>query len=165
MERKFIKNLSEIEASHSSSGTRFASTRKRLSGPAGGKDIGCSWYEIPPGKSAFPHHAHFGNEEAFFILSGQGSCRMGDETFAISAGDYIACPAAAEHAHSLHNSGQDPLVYIGISTAHATDVILYPDSKKLAVIGGADMHKGLKAAALYKMFKDQPDVDYYLDEE
>jgi uncharacterized cupin superfamily protein len=164
MVRKSIRNLDEIEAVSTATGEKFALTRKRLAAPTGGKEIGCSWFEVPPGKTAFPHHAHFGNEEAFFILSGKGICRIGDERFEVSAGDYIACPAGEETSHSLQNTGEENLRYLGISTAHGTDVIVYPDSQKIAVIGGADMHKGLKSAPLSKMFKDPVNVDYYLDE-
>lgn len=44
-------------------------------------------------------------------------------------------------------------------------ICLITDSNKFAVAGGADMHKGLKSAAFGKLLKDQPSVDYYLDEE
>lgn len=160
-----IKNLSEIDAVENSHGQSFASSRKRLAAATGAQQIGCSWYEIPPGKKAFPHHYHFGNEEAFYILSGTGEVRLGDQRYTVSAGDYIACPVGPECAHSLKNTGTEPLRYLGISTANATDVMIYPDSQKVAMVGGADMHKGLKSAPFSKLLKDQPSVDYYLDEE
>lgn len=160
-----IVNINDLESVTSSHGQKFESKRKRLSAAAGGKELGCSIYEIPPGKQAFPHHAHLGNEESFYIVSGRGECRIGDEKFEVSAGSYVACPAGEENAHSLRNIGAEPLVYLGISTSNETDIMLYPDSKKIAIAGGANMQQGLKTAKYYKVIKDQPSVEYYLDEE
>ena len=45
----------------------FAFRRKRLAAAAGGKGLGLSWFELPPGKKAFPMHFHLANDEAVFI--------------------------------------------------------------------------------------------------
>lgn len=160
-----IVNAKDLETIHNQHNQKFESKRKRLSAAAGGKEIGCSVYEIPPDKQAFPHHAHFGNEEAFYIISGRGECRIGDSKYEVGAGDYVACPAGEENAHSLKNIGAEPLVYLGISTSNSTDIMIYPDSKKIAIAAGANMQQGLKTAKYYKVMKDQPSVEYYLDEE
>lgn len=162
-----IKNLSEVKSVDVTYGKKFGGIRKRLAAETGAKELGCSWYELLPGRQAFPHHFHFANEEAFFILSGIGEMRLGNKSYPVSAGDYIACPQGrdSDSAHSLINTGNEPLRYLGISTANATDVMVYPDSQKFAVAGGADMHKGLKAAPFMKILKDQASLDYYLDEE
>jgi len=160
-----VLNLRDVKPTEFTHGAKFGGTRKRLAATTGSKEIGCSWFEIPPGRQNFPHHYHFGNEEAFFVLSGSGSLRLGDARIPIEAGDYIACPPGSGSAHAIVNTGTEPLRYLGISTAHATDVVVYADSKKFSAVGGADMHKGLKAAPFFKIVKDQPDVDYFLDEE
>ncbi len=54
---------------------------------AGGKRLGCSLYELPPGKKSWPYHYHTGNEEAIFVLEGGG----GDER-TLESGDYAAFP-------------------------------------------------------------------------
>lgn len=160
-----IINVKDAEPLTVAKGEKFSFTRHRLSSSAGSKDIGCSWYEIPPGKQAFPHHAHLGNEEAFFILSGEGECRIGNERFAVKSGDYVACPAGEENAHSLVNTGTTPLTYLGISTTNHIDITVYPDSKKYGFVAGADVQKGLMSAKFLKLWKEQDNVDYYLDEE
>lgn len=160
-----VLNLRDVKPMEFMHGAKFGGTRKRLAASTGSKDIGCSWFEIPPGRQNFPHHYHFGNEEAFFVLSGSGTLRLGDQRIPIEAGDYVACPGGAESAHSILNTGTEQLRYLGISTANATDVVVYADSKKFSAVGGADMHKGLRAAPFFKIVKDQPDVDYFLDEE
>jgi uncharacterized cupin superfamily protein len=51
--------------------------RKQLSDAAGGREIGCSLYELPPGKRSWPYHYHTANEEALYVLSGSGTLRVG----------------------------------------------------------------------------------------
>jgi len=160
-----VRNLRDLKPIELTQGTRFGFVRKRLSTEVGSRELGASWFEVPPGRQNFPRHYHFGNEEAFYVLSGSGTIRLGDASVPIEAGDFIACPAGAESAHAIVNTGTEPLRYLGISTAHSTDVVVYADSKKFSAVGGADMQKGLKAAPFFRTVKDQPDVDYYLDEE
>lgn len=160
-----VTNINEVEGMNLSHGNKFAAVRKRLGASSGARDLGCSWYEVPPGKQAFPHHAHFGNEEAFFILSGEGVCRIGTEEVKVRAGDFISCPRGPDFAHSLRNTSDVPLTYLGFSTANDTDIVTYPDSQKIGLMGGANMQEGLRSARLVKIFKDQPNVDYYQDEE
>ena len=160
-----IINVKDVEPLTMSKGEKFSFSRRKLSGVTGGKDISCSCFEVPPGKQAFPHHAHLGNEEAFFILSGEGTFRIGNETFPVKSGDYIACPVGEENAHSLLNTGKTPLTYLGISTSNHIDITIYPDSKKCGIVAGADAQKGLMSASFLKLWPDQPNVDYYLGEE
>ena len=51
---------------------------------------------VPPGKKAFPFHRHHVMDELFFIVSGEGEYRWGDETLAVKAGDLVAAPAAQD---------------------------------------------------------------------
>lgn len=87
---------------------------------------------VPPGKAAFPAHNHYGNEEMFFIIEGEGQARIGKETFPIHAGDVIACPAGGpETAHQIINiSATTTLRYLAVSTMQTPDFVQYPDSGK-----------------------------------
>jgi len=51
-----VINLSEVEARNISMGSKFGTATKQLGLPTGACGIGCSWYEVPPGKAAFPRH-------------------------------------------------------------------------------------------------------------
>lgn len=162
-----IVNVAALEGRTQSKGTRFGAESKRLGTAAGGQQLGCSWYKVPPGRSAFPHHFHCANEEAVFILSGQGEVRIGDEKAPVTAGDYIALPIGPQHAHSLVNTGEADLTYLCFSTMHATEVVGYPDSNKLAAVGAAKISGGLMSSPnvwLRTLIKQQPSVDYYEDE-
>ena len=130
-----VVNLTEIEAkpSMASAGTRFGSLTRQLGIPAGGRAIGCSWYEIEPGKTAFPFHWHAANEEAVYVLEGEGTLRVGEERVPIRAGDYVAMPVGPDTPHQIVNTSSEPLRYLCFSTMHNVEVVGYPDSKKIGV--------------------------------
>jgi uncharacterized cupin superfamily protein len=74
----------------------------------GMKQLGCRLVVVPPGKKAWPYHAHHVNEEMFFILAGSGTLRLGGEEHPVKAGDVIACPAGGPetaHQHQHRRGG------------------------------------------------------------
>ena len=153
-----VTNLSEVQTRTDSKGTRFAYASKWLGNALGSKGIGCSWYEVPPGKTAFPFHWHSANAEAVFVLEGEGTARIGEARVPIRAGDYIDFPPGPEHSHQLLNTGQGPLRYLGISTMQYPEVVGYPDSKKVGVrTPGPDFaHPWIR-----ELYRAGSGVDYY----
>jgi uncharacterized cupin superfamily protein len=97
--------------------------------------LGCSVLIVPPGKRAYPFHRHHVLDELFFIVSGEGQYRFGDDSYPVRPGDIIAAPAGSK-AHQLINTGKEDLRYLGISSMGSVDVIDYPDSDKIAVGAG-----------------------------
>jgi uncharacterized cupin superfamily protein len=146
---------------------RFAFTRRKLWLEAAGRQLACSWYEVPPGKQAVPHHFHSAFEEAIFVLEGKGAARIGDERLPIAAGDYIAYPAGPATAHSIINTSDAPLRYLRLSTLHTMDIVVYPDSNKISFAAGLDPTRAQSEQSpwVMKIVKDQPSVDYYEDED
>lgn len=118
-------------------GEFFAVKCRRLGSAAGNVALGCNLFELAPGKTAMPFHMHYGIEEAMYVLAGAGTLRLGSERHAVKAGDYVAFLAEGD-AHQLTNTGGDPLKYLVVSTVSASDVVVYPDSKKVGVIAGKD---------------------------
>lgn len=101
--------------------------------------LGINLVVLTPGKRAFPFHNHRANGEAFFVLAGAGHLRLGAERYAIRAGDLISCPAGGkETAHQLINTGDDELRYLAIGTNSLPDVIEYPDSGLIKLMGPND---------------------------
>jgi uncharacterized cupin superfamily protein len=144
----------------------FAFRSRRLGAEAGGRALGCSHFEVPPGKTAFPFHFHSAHEEAIYVLEGQGMLRVGRENVELRAGDYVALPPGPEAPHALTSTGGGTLRYLCMSspaTPATMDIVAYPDSKKIAFASGIDPTKGLRGGAwLMKVIKDdQPSVDYY----
>ena len=99
----------------------------------GAQRLGYSMTIVPPGKTAFPFHNHYGNEEMFFVLEGEGEVRIGEHRYAIRSGDFIACPVGDKTtAHQIINtSGSKAMKYVGVSTAQTPDLVEYPDSGKV----------------------------------
>ncbi len=138
--------------------------RKQLSATSGGEDLGCSLYELPPGKRSWPFHYHTGNEEAIFVLEGEGRLRLGEEETGLRAGDYVALPGREDHAHRIINDSNEPLRYLVTSTMNDPDVLVYPDSDKIGVFTGSAPGAHEKRI-LTKFFPASADVSYWQEEE
>jgi uncharacterized cupin superfamily protein len=136
-----IVNIDEGEWHTLEHGTRFAMREKWLADQAGGQKLGCSYYEVEPGKTAFPFHAHLGNEEAIYILAGVGTLRLAEHEIAVRTGDYLAFPARADLPHQLIAGGTETLKYLCMSTMLDPEVVVYPDSNKVMARGGEEPGK------------------------
>ena len=66
-----VVNVEEVEPREVTKGTRFAAKMRSLGRNTGAKGLGCTLYEVPPGRSAFPKHAHFANEPSLRAIFGQ----------------------------------------------------------------------------------------------
>jgi uncharacterized cupin superfamily protein len=155
-----VVNLDEVEIRDNPRG-RFAPRERFLAEAAGGRQLGCAFVELPPGKVAWPHHYHCANEEAIFVLEGTGTARIGDSSVEIRAGDYLAFPSGMENAHQTTNTGSGPLRYLCFSTLHSTDVIGYPDSGKIGVRHTEVLPDGSRRRLLRANFRDGTGVDYW----
>jgi uncharacterized cupin superfamily protein len=132
--KRSIINVAEAPRHAGKSGSAFEFTMAMLGDSAGARAIGANLTRVPPGKAAFPLHHHHANEEHFFILSGTGVLRLGQETFEVKPQDYIVnLPGGADTAHQLVNTGAEDLVYLAISTSLLPEVVGYPDSGKTGV--------------------------------
>jgi uncharacterized cupin superfamily protein len=163
-----VVNLDELPPDEQGQGD-FGFRRRRFGPEAGGRALGCSHFELAPGKTAFPFHFHSGFEEALFVLDGTGTVRIGKDRVEVRSGDYIALPAGPDVAHALTNTGAVPLRYLcmsGPATPTTMDIVGYPDSKKFAFASGVDPVKGFRGGAwVMKLIKEeQPPVGYYDDE-
>ena len=115
-------------------GARFGQVGRKI----GAQKLGYNVTVVPPGKRAFPFHSHRVNEEMFFVLEGEGEVRIGDKTYPIRKGDFIAHPpGGADTAHQIVNTSANELRYLAVSTTHSPEIADYPDSKKFGV-GTAD---------------------------
>ncbi len=151
----------DIEWSENSHGEKFGYKRKSLSSATGGEKLGCSLYEVPPGRRAWPYHYHLANEEAIYILEGSGTARIGGKEILVSQGDYVALPARAEGAHQLVNSSEAVLRYLCFSTMLEPDIMVYPDSGKVGIFGGAAPGGSKDERTFSKFLRGDVEVGYY----
>jgi uncharacterized cupin superfamily protein len=146
-------------------GERFEFKRKSLGAATGGEKLGCSLYEVPPGKRAWPRHYHLANEEAIFVLEGRGTLRIGEKEVTISAGDYATLLVGEEGSHQTINTSDAPLRYLCFSTMVAPDVTVYPDSNKVSIFGGSAPGGPKEKRTFNKFLKTDAEVGYYEGEE
>lgn len=146
------------EQSH---GERFGHRRKQLSSAANGEKLGCSIYEVPPGRRAWPYHYHLANEEAIYVLQGSGKLRIGGQEVGISQGDYVALPAGEAGAHQILNTSDLPLRYLCLSTMVEPDVMVYPDSGKVGIFAGTAPGGPKEKRTFSKLLRSDAEVGYY----
>jgi uncharacterized cupin superfamily protein len=135
----------------------FGGQVKRLAASSGAKQLGCNWFSVPAGATLAPLHAHHNNEEAIFLLRGEGTVQIGEARVRVRPGDWISLPAGEAHAHQLFADQGVDLQYLAISTMNDVDLITYPNSGKLLATVRAPAPLGLR-----KMFRGTDgDVDYW----
>ncbi len=129
-----ILNISELELEEDGHGERFQSRTGAIGARIGAQKLGYNLTVLPPGKRAWPFHAHRVNEEMFFVVEGEGEVRIGPDRYPIKAGDVIACPpGGAERAHQIINTSSAELKYLAVSTKLSPEVVEYADSHKFGV--------------------------------
>ena len=139
--RDVILNLQNLELITNQQGRRFAARSAEFGVQLGLCGLGAALYEVPPGKVATPFHRHHTSDEMFFILSGAGEYRFGDDRIPVREGDCLGAPAAGA-AHQLINTGSEPLRYLALSNNTNAEVIEYPDSGRVRVdVGLAGFHR------------------------
>jgi len=139
MSNKPILNIDELHLESSSQGTRFATATTEVGVPLGLYGLGASLYVVPPGKTAMPFHRHHTSDELYFILSGTGEYRFGEDRLPIKAGDCLGAPAGGS-AHQIINTGAEELRYLAFSNNTNADVVEYLDSGRIRVDVGATGH-------------------------
>lgn len=100
--------------------------------------VGVSIEELAPGKQGYPFHYHIFEEEHVYVLDGEMSVRLGDDTFAMKAGDYVCFPAGQKIGHCLINTSDAVCRYVMIGERNDNEIAVYPDSNKVVVraLGG-----------------------------
>ena len=92
---------------------------------------------VPPGKESFIYHSHKGDEEWLFIVSGRGRAEIGDKTFEVGPGDFMAFPTPSI-GHHLVNPYEEDLLYLMGGEHSGLDVGTFPRvGKKIVFSDGA----------------------------
>ena len=100
-----------------------------------GGTLGVAHNTLFPGSVGCPFHWHLREDEVFYVLSGRGLLRYGEETREIGPGDCISCPAGTRVAHQIANPFDEDLVYLAIGPHDPHEVCGYPDNGKVFVRG------------------------------
>jgi uncharacterized cupin superfamily protein len=101
----------------------FRWRRAKLGQQAGGRELGASLFDVPPGAATFPLHAHYSNEEMVIVLSGRPTLTVADGgSRQLEAGEVVACPAGRAGAHRLDNRTDEPVRILIVSTMKAPEI-------------------------------------------
>ncbi len=157
-----VINIDTVEMISAGNGKGFESKLGRIGRLIGMEKLGCMFHVVPEGKAAFPAHAHHANEEFYVILEGEGTYRLGDNTYPIMPGDLVSAPAGGvETAHHLKNTGKGELKYLCVSTRNDPDVVEYPDSNKFLVASMVPEDGGLMKARICYIGRTENSLDYF----
>jgi len=99
---------------------------------AGGR-LGLVQNTLPPGSVGCPFHWHAREDEVFYVLSGRGLLRYGDQVWELRAGSCVSCPAGTGVAHQIGNPYDQDLVYLAMGPYDPHEVCGYPDNGKIMV--------------------------------
>jgi uncharacterized cupin superfamily protein len=95
-----------------------------LGNDAGCDRIGLRRIRISPGKQSTPVHAHFGEEEMFFVLRGSGWSFQENGAYAIGAGDVVLHPAGGP-AHTVV-AGEDGIEVLAFGDDLRHEAVRFP---------------------------------------
>jgi len=97
-------------------------------GAAGGSDrLYATIDRLQPNAYSCKYHAHSGQEEFFYILSGACTLRTEDGQIVMVPGDFFCKPAGKGIAHQFFNHTQEVCEILDVGLKHPLDVIEYPD--------------------------------------
>ena len=164
---KHILNIDDIEYQVWEHDDRFKAQLGAISSRVGARKLGYNVTVLAPGKRAFPFHSHRVNEEMFFILEGNGETRIGPDTFPVTKGDVIACPAGGpETAHQLINTSDTAeMKYLAVSTSLSPEIAEYPDSEKVGVYAQFSAQGDGKPTVMRYIIRDQAEMAEYWEGE
>lgn len=112
-------------------------TRCRQLGPLlGGQLLGGTIHELDPGERNGPYHYEIGNEECLLVIAGTPTLRHPEGREVLDVGDMVFFPDGPDGAHQVINESTTVARVLILSTMREPHGRLYPDSGKLATLGG-----------------------------
>ena len=134
MTEKYLLRAAEIAEMAGIAKTHFLNANARrinksLGDLTGLTGLGFHIIEVQPGHESTEFHKHYHEDECTYVLSGQGTVTLGDETVAIGPGDFIGYRAGGL-PHTMQATGTEPLVCIVVGERRQHDVGDYPRQGK-----------------------------------
>lgn len=99
---------------------------KSLGAATGLVNLGFDLMTVMPGREASEYHRHLYEEECYYILGGNGEVIIDNVSHAVRAGDFLGFPANGL-AHTLRNTGSEPLTFLAARQMLVQDVCDYPE--------------------------------------
>mgnify|MGYP001239145338 CR=1 FL=1 len=109
---------------------------KSLGDAAGLTQLGFHLMTVMPGHESTEYHRHLFEEQCFYILSGRGEVVIDEQHYPMEPGDFVGFPRRGA-AHTMVNTGDQPLVFLTARTLLEQDVCDYPRQQKRLYMTGA----------------------------
>jgi uncharacterized cupin superfamily protein len=136
MKELAVKNLNSIEGQKINRGAGNEFTVKPVIPQEDVTKCRVNFMEVEPGNQAYGYHYHEMSEEVFYIISGIGIVRTHKGDITVKAGDAITFPTGQEGAHVIRNgSDTEKLVYLDFDAINVPEIVHFPDSNKIMVVG------------------------------
>ena len=131
---KYVLSREDIEAYPGIEKEHFLNDNARrrntsLGDLTGLTGIGVHLVEIEPGHESTECHVHYHEDECVYILEGEATATIGDDSVAVGAGDFIGYRSGGL-PHKLENTGQTVLRCLVVGQRLEHDVADYPDKRK-----------------------------------
>jgi uncharacterized cupin superfamily protein len=112
---------------------------KALGAATGLRHLGIHLMTVQPGHAATEYHRHHHEEQCFYILAGAGEVVIEGQRHAVGVGDFVGLPAKGA-AHTLVNTGTQPLLFLAARQLLTQDVCDYPlQGKRLYMDGDEEV--------------------------
>jgi uncharacterized cupin superfamily protein len=130
----------------------FRHLRVAIGERLGGRLLGATLYELPPGERAWPYHYERGCEEWLVVVAGTPVLRAPDGERELKPGDIVVFPEGPDGAHQVGNRSSEPCRVLVLSSKAPVAIVHYPDSGKVA-LWSSDGGRTI--------IRDGPEVDYW----
>jgi mannose-6-phosphate isomerase-like protein (cupin superfamily) len=104
-------NFSEVKDLAPDYGLSAVGESRFARGALGAEHIGLARYRVNPGQRIGFGHRHGSSEEVYFVLSGSGRFRVGDEVFDVGPEDVVYCSPDAMRAWEAGPDGLEMLAF------------------------------------------------------
>ena len=112
----------------------FRARRLYIARTLGSDQLGVSLWEIEPGESNMPYHAHHANEELVIVLAGAPTLRTADRERELRPGDSVLFRRG--ETHQLTNRSDAPARFLFIAPLNHPEIIELPDTGRTTVFAG-----------------------------
>lgn len=106
--------------------------KRQLGDHFGLRNFGVNLTVMQPGAISALHHRHTTQDEFIYVVEGEITLHLGNETQLLTAGMCAGFPAGGA-AHHLENRSNSPARYLEIGDRSPDDVVSYPDDDLVAL--------------------------------
>jgi uncharacterized cupin superfamily protein len=131
-----IRNLAELPLHEGRDGRLAYATRDLRD--MGSDKLVLAQDEMPPDSHNTDLHFHSAREEAWFVRSGSGIARLGEEAYPLRTGSFWLCPGNTGVGHRIE-VGPDGMRLVTMGDLIPGDVCVYPEKRTFKPARGLEL--------------------------